>query len=90
MRRSSTSRSIGHRSDFGTSIHGDGDSIAPLDDEYNDRSSSVIGSSSARGEADGHVRSYVADQLQRLKSHDSLGAYEDEFETQLDETPKGD
>jgi len=86
-RRSSTSRSIGNRSDFATSIHGDGDSIAPLDDEHDDHPLSTI-DSSARGEADGHV--YIADQLRRLRSHVSLGAYEDEFEAQLDETPEGD
>jgi hypothetical protein len=86
-RRSSTSRSIGNRSDFATSIHGDGDSIAPLDEDEHDDLSAI---DSARAELADGVRVYAADQLRRLRSQASFGVYEDEFEAQLDETPKGD
>jgi hypothetical protein len=73
MRRSSTSRSIGNRSDHAPTIHGDGESVALLGGEEP--------AEPADQEADEHVDNYVADQLQ---SHASLGAYEDEFETQPD------
>ncbi|PQE05841.1 glycoside hydrolase family 63 protein [Rutstroemia sp. NJR-2017a BVV2] len=89
MRRSSTTRSLGARSDFDTSVNGDHD-----DDEDETRS---IGNSVAtmneqrlreKEEADRHVANYISEQLQRVKSHGSfngLDALGDEFEAQLDE-----
>jgi hypothetical protein len=35
------------------------------------------------------VHSYVAGQLQWMRSRASIGPYEDEFETQLDNQPNG-
>jgi hypothetical protein len=35
-------------------------------------------------EFDEHVSNYVRSQLQRVRSQVSMGAYEDEFETQVD------
>jgi len=87
MRRSSTTRSLGARSDFDVSRNGD-------DDEDDDAAS--VGNSvdtenpereRERNEADSHVAHYVAEQLQRVRSHQSADAFEmgDEFEAQLDE-----
>lgn len=84
MRRSSTSRSMGARSDFDTSVNGDDDEAA--------RS---IGNSAAadnmereleRNAADAHVALYVSEQLERVRSHQSVDGLEngDEFEAQLD------
>lgn len=79
MRRSSTSRSIGNRSDFATTVNGDVDSLT-LDED----GSRISSSQPAHGE-DEHLNNYVANQLERVRSQASLGAYEDEFEAQLDE-----
>jgi hypothetical protein len=71
LRRSSTSRSIGNRSDFETSINGGGDEDAM----------------SANG-TDDHMEenftTYIADQLNRVRSSATLGTYEDEFSTVVD------
>ena len=37
-----------------------------------------------RNEANQHVATYVTDQLERIRSHESVAVYEDEFEAQLD------
>lgn len=79
MRRSSTSRSIGNRSDFATTVNGDVDSLS-LDDDGNHRPSNQL-----THEEDEYLTNYVASQLDRVRSQASLGAYEDEFEAQLDE-----
>ncbi len=83
LRRSSTSRSIGARSDFDASLSGD--------DEDGVRS---IGNSvetdnpdreRERHEADVHVAQYVSERLERVRSHDSAAfENEDEYEAQLD------
>lgn len=87
MRRSSTSRSIGGRSDFdtattSTSVNGDhddarsiGNSVATETDERERE----------RREADTHTAHYISEQLERVRSHQSAD-YEtgDEFEAQLD------
>jgi len=79
IRRSSTSRSIGHRSSFNTTFNGDnaishGNSVG-VEDHEQERS---------RSEANDHVANYVADQLERIRSNESAAVYEDEFEAQLD------
>ena len=79
MRRSSTSRSMGARSDFDTSVNGDdeprsvGNSIGPEDLERERE----------RREADAHTAHYVSEQLSRVRSNQSAD-YEtgDEFEAQ--------
>ena len=77
FRRSSTNRSIGNRSSI-ASLNGDhedsrtrANSVAVVDDEE-------------KAEADKHVANYVSDQLERIRSDESVAVYEDEFEAQLD------
>lgn len=82
FRRSSTSRSIGFRSDWETSTNGDEDatplnrsnSIGFLDEEELKR----------KAEIDQHVAHYVSDQLARVKSGGSDDLDCGEFETSLD------
>lgn len=85
IRRSSTSRSIGARSDFDASVNGDAD----YDDDVLSQGNSVgpdnPGRERERQEADMHVAHYVTEQLERVRSNDSLGFDGgDEFEAQLD------
>jgi hypothetical protein len=85
MRRSSTARSIGVRSDFEASLNGD------VDGEDDARS---IGNSvetenpereRERREADAHTAHYVSEQLSRVRSNQSADFETgDEFEAQLD------
>ncbi|CAJ2511835.1 Uu.00g074600.m01.CDS01 [Anthostomella pinea] len=63
MRRSSTARSMGARSDFDNSVYGD-------DDDDPEREAQ-------RKEADAHLHSYISDQLQRVKDHDEHNGYAD-------------
>jgi len=81
MRRSSTTRSIGARSDFDISVNGDedtrsiGNSVEP-DNAERERE---------RREADAHTAHYVSEQLSRVRSHQSADFETgDEFEAQLD------
>ncbi len=79
IRRSSTSRSIENRESYNTSIKEDDpdglaiDSVADTDNRERRRS-----------EANQHVANYVNEQLELVRSNESMGAYEDEFEAQLD------
>ncbi|KAF7898327.1 hypothetical protein EAF00_004773 [Botryotinia globosa] len=85
LRRTSTARSIGARSDFGDHEHDDDEeeqreregSVAPMDEQR----------LREREEADRHVANYVSEQLHRVRSHESAWADNvgDEFEAQLDE-----
>lgn len=80
IRRSSTARSIGARSDFDTSTNGDdlhsmGNSVGP-DTAERERE---------RREADAHTAHYVSEQLSRVRSNQSADFETgDEFEAQLD------
>lgn len=63
MRRSSTARSIGARSDFDASVNGDefeSRSVMPDDPERE----------AERKEADAHLHQYISDQLQRVIDDD--------------------
>ncbi|KAI1083808.1 Six-hairpin glycosidase [Whalleya microplaca] len=75
IRRSSTARSIGARSDFDASINGDEidvRSVAPDDPEKE----------AQRKEADAHLHQYIQEQLQRVQDHQEQGyADGDEYET---------
>jgi hypothetical protein len=80
MRRSSTARSIGARSDFDASVNGDAPiSVGPS-----------VGTENAerereRQEADLHTANYVSEQLERVRSNSSADFETgDEFEAQLD------
>ena len=78
IRRSSTSRSIGNRSSFNNSTNGDVHAEADVDhttDPEQERQ---------RMEANQHVANYINDQLERVRSNESVAVYEDEFEAQLD------
>ncbi|KAL2820390.1 Six-hairpin glycosidase-like protein [Aspergillus granulosus] len=77
VRRSSTSRSIGNRSDFESAYN----TPAP---ETPDEDETDEGRRNGHRGFDEHVSQYVESQLQRVRSHVSMGAYEDEFETQAD------
>lgn len=63
-----------------TNPHGDEEAVdfhsvaSPVDDDQQRRKS----------EADEHVANFVADQLHRVRTDESLGVFEDEFEAQLD------
>lgn len=65
-----------------TSVNGDGEhdprtrsnSVAVLDDEDDKE----------KQEANEHIANYVTNQLERIRSHESVAVYEDEFEAQLD------
>ncbi|KAJ5735010.1 uncharacterized protein N7483_000135 [Penicillium malachiteum] len=90
VRRSSTTRSIGNRSDFNSTIAGDVTPAAStfLDDDEigsgpisrNDSTAAL----STNGDGDEHVHNYVESQLQRVRSSASIAAYEDELETQAE------
>ena len=78
IRRSSTSRSIGNRSSFNNSTNGD----VTAEAEGNHTADSEH--ERQRMEANQHVANYINDQLQRVRSNESVAVYEDEFEAQLD------
>ncbi|KAL4754695.1 hypothetical protein BDW72DRAFT_165977 [Aspergillus terricola var. indicus] len=85
VRRSSTSRSIGNRSDFESAFATPAPQtpVEPaLDDEEGKDRHGPNGTPGP--EFDEHVSNYVRSQLQRVRSQVSMGAYEDEFETQAD------
>jgi hypothetical protein len=80
VRRSSTARSIGARSDFDGSANGvhheeDANSVGP-DTAEKERE---------REEADAHTANYVSEQLSRVRSGSVDFERGDEFEAQLDE-----
>lgn len=91
LRRSSTARSIGHRSDWETSTNGDED-FSPIN-----RSNSIgyLNAEDIEEKAamDKHVAHYVSDQLQRIKLNDDANVDGGELETSLDgvsdEKPRG-
>ncbi|KKK26565.1 hypothetical protein ARAM_002994 [Aspergillus rambellii] len=74
IRRSSTSRSIGNRSDLESAFTGE----TPADEEEK-----------SEGGFENHMSHYVESQLQRVRSQVSMGAYEDEFEAQADGVSNG-
>jgi len=88
FRRSSTTRSIGARSDFESTANGDhGDDArsisnsVPPDNAERERE---------RNEVNSRVANYVSEQLQKVRSNDSLSYdNEDEFEAQLEEGLNG-
>lgn len=76
IRRSSTARSIGARSDFDASVNG-------VDDDAHSTTGSVAFDaerSQERTEADEHMRRYVSDQLNRFRSQNGDDGLEEEIE----------
>ena len=87
IRRSSTARSIGVRSDFDASLNGDVD--ADGEDDARSIGNSVETENPEkereRREADAHTAHYVSEQLLRVRSNQSADFETgDEFEAQLD------
>ncbi|OKL62587.1 putative protein W [Talaromyces atroroseus] len=80
LRRSSTSRSIGNRSDFESVINGDAGGIPNEEEAVSTNGAPTNGV----GHVEDHFSTYVADQLGRVRNRASLAAYEDEFHTQID------
>ena len=76
IRRSSTARSIGARSDFDTAEDEDEDSRSVANSEFPD------GPARAREKAvaDSHLHHYISDQLERYKSQNGDFELKDEFE----------
>ncbi|BDD60768.1 hypothetical protein MAP00_005866 [Monascus purpureus] len=84
IRHSSTSRSIGNRSDFGLSPNGV-EAVLDEDEQYSRR-----GFGDAASEfADEHVNHYIESQVQRVRRQGSIGAYEDEFKAEPDGADSG-
>ena len=82
IRRSSTTRSIGNQSSFGASVNGDREDIKSTADSADLEDDDTL---RRRNQANEHIANYVTDQLERIRSNDSVGICEDEFEAQLDE-----
>lgn len=80
MRRSSTARSIGARSDFDNSVNGDDDDTASLGNSVSNLDPER---ETQRREADAHMHNYISEQLERVKTDLEHNGYnmEDEFET---------
>jgi hypothetical protein len=71
MRRSSTARSIGARSDFDGSVNGD--------DQLDARS--IVASDDAElREANAHLHQYITDQLERVQSKEEPDGFVDDHE----------
>jgi hypothetical protein len=81
VRRSSTARSIGARSDFDTSINGEPES----EHEVNSVGPETAEREREREEADAHTANYVSERLSRVRSRSVDFERGDEFEAQLDE-----
>ena len=83
MRRSSTSRSIGARSDFDHSLNGDDEDKLSVGNSVETENAER---EKERKEADEHTAHYVSEQLSRVRSHQSADFVDnaDEFEAQLD------
>lgn len=67
MRRSSTARSIGARSDFEGSVNGDDDDVASLGNSVSNLDPER---ESERKEADAHLHHYISEQLERVRKDD--------------------
>lgn len=79
LRRSSTARSMGARSDFDTSV--DDDEMRSIDNSVAVEDAEM---ERERKEADVHTANYVSEQLQKVRSNISDFDNGDEFEAQLD------
>ncbi|KAF2848822.1 hypothetical protein T440DRAFT_147876 [Plenodomus tracheiphilus IPT5] len=83
LRRSSTSRSIGHRSDWGESTNGDDDDVTSPVRRKNSVGVADSEQMEQRAAMEARLNHYVSGQLQRIKT--GMQDYEpDEFETMTD------
>ena len=78
VRRSSTGRSIGNRSSYNASTNGEADGHS-----VNGSAHTNGDGERRRSEANQHIADYVTDQLERMRTHESVFD-EDEFEAQLE------
>jgi len=95
LRRSSTSRSIGNRSEWGTSTNGDHtealeDSNEDIQKRFQYDRANSIGyldeeALKRKAEVDEQVAHYVSDQLERLHCNDSASEWKDEIEASVDD-----
>ena len=76
--RSSTYRSIGRRTSFGTNGDDDSRSISRISTQDSEEIRKE------REAADHHLDKYVTDQLQRVRIHDSASINGDEMEATVD------
>jgi len=88
LRRSSTARSIGARSDFDVSLNGGDDDDGDDDEDARSIIDSVFhdgpDKSKEKEEADLHMHHYISDQLNRYKDETlNVQNHEDEFETKV-------
>lgn len=74
LRRSSTSRSIGNQSDFAASVNDTGD----------EETEDAMSANGTNDHMEENFTTYIANQLNRVRSSATLGAYEDEFSTEVD------
>jgi hypothetical protein len=82
LRRSSTTRSIGARSDFDHSLNGEEDDKISIGNSVEPE---TLERERERKEADEHTAHYVSEQLSRVRSNQSADFENgDEFEAQLD------
>lgn len=79
VRRSSTCRSIGNRSSFNLSANGDDETRSADGSAYTNGEERMR----RQSEADQHIAKFVTDQLERIRSNESVFD-EDEFEAQLE------
>ena len=88
LRRSSTHRSLGARSDWDSEKDDDGTEPLSATTEDRGRTWSIykeddLAKKKTKESGDEHVHKYVQDQLRRLMSPDGSAAGEDELETHL-------
>jgi hypothetical protein len=87
FRRSSTSRSIGMRSDWETNTNGDDDAAMSPINRTNSIGYLDEATLKEKAEMDSHVANYVSDQLERLRTHQESDEIDNgEFETSVDGT----
>lgn len=88
LRRSSTTRSIGMRSDWTGSAHDDEEdneeAVASPLKRVNSIGYLDADALKRKAEVDEQVAHYIADQLERVKTGRSNSTYDDELETHLD------
>jgi len=83
LRRSSTSRSISHRSDWnGTDVDEDDEEDFSAIRRQNSVGYFTEDDLKKKAEIDEHVHAYVTDQLERMKTGDQASEFKDEVETE--------
>ena len=88
IRRSSTNRSISHRSDFDNAVDHDSEDDSEPPTRRASRATSISDPERIRekAEADRHMRQYITEQMRIVKDEDNEERYEEieEFEAQAE------